>query len=81
MYVAKLIVGLKNGNYHCVQSVEQTAEGTERPGGRGALRESGAGEPASATRRSRRTAVRCGEPGLRRSRSCGRCAGRPRRSL
>lgn len=57
------------------------AEGTERPGGRGALRESGAGEPASATRRSRRSAVRCGERGLRRSRSCGWCAGRPRRSL
>lgn len=57
------------------------AEGTARPGGRGALRASGVGEPASATRRSRRTAARCGETGLKRSRSCGRCAGRPRCSL
>lgn len=57
------------------------ATGTARPGGRGALRASGAGERGSATRRSRRVAARCGEPGLRRSRSCGRCAGRPRRSL
>lgn len=31
--------------------------------------------------RNRRSEVRCGERGLRRSRSCGRCAGRPRRSL